>query len=283
MNRPSADVIATVLFLVIAPLALVAAWVATSFSWWLAVIGVVAFSILCGVAGANLIFRHFENTPSQDADWEDTARRLAHEIKNPLSPIQLSMENLAKAHALQTPDFDQILKESTEAVLQEVARIRRTVDRFAVQRTFAQPNKGLLDMRQVVSHVVTLMSESAPGLRYQAPSDAVLVWGDRDQLTQVVVNVIKNAVEAGSPGSPIDIDLALVNEKATLTVRDQGPGLSTWMKSRAFSTNFSTKEQGSGLGLAISNRIIEAHGGSIRFATGDGDGASIVISLPSRT
>ena len=231
--------------------------------------------------GARSVVRDEERV----AAWKDIARTLAHEIKNPLSPIQVSVENIKKAYDRGLQDFDEILQESTTAVLEEVGRLRRIVDDFGEFAQLPSPKKNALNLRDVGEHVRNLLSGEDAQIRLIAPPHALNVLGDRDQLTQVFINLVKNAIEATkentSQRAEIDIELRQTAQCTEIVISDNGPGLSTMAKEEAFTPNFTTKRKGSGLGLAIVERIVDAHSGQVRFTTQQDGGAAILISLPT--
>jgi signal transduction histidine kinase len=229
------------------------------------------------------------------AAWREAARRIAHEIKNPLAPIRASIETLRRLRAREDPAFDGYFDEATSTVLQEVRRVASIVDEFSRYARIAPPRPGEVDPVEVARHVVGLFAtsdEPAPGdpqprLALVA-SPCGLVRADREQLIQVLVNLVKNALEAtrakdGQPAGHVRVEVEPAGPDAIrFVVRDDGPGVDPGLMSRLFEPYASTKQGGTGLGLAIAQRIAVEHGGAIAYARGPRGGAVFRVILPRR-
>ncbi len=198
------------------------------------------------------------------AAWQEVARRLAHEIKNPLTPIRMSLETLLAASQRGPVDerFMGIFKESAHAVLEEVDRLKRIVDEFSQFARLPRPSLAPLNLSEAVQQVMSLYSPH-DGLRYVAELEpGLMVMGDRDQLTQVLVNLVKNAEEAmGSTGGAVTVKTLGAGAQIVLEVADSGPGIPPDLKDRIFEPYVTSKPQGTGLGLAIAMRIAQEHDG----------------------
>jgi len=232
------------------------------------------------------------------AAWRDIARRIAHEIKNPLTPIKMAMETLRKTHARKHPDFDEIFDESTKTVLEETARLERIVTEFSRFARMPRPKAESLDVLDVVERVVSMhdlpaaaatLPEAAKGVRVElAPNDAPLpnVRADREQLTQVFVNLVQNACDAarekqGETGGRVSVRVERIdNDGVRVVVADNGPGIPPDARVAVLEPYYTTKSHGTGLGLAIVDRIVSDHGGTV--ALGDSaelGGAEVTITL----
>jgi two-component system, NtrC family, nitrogen regulation sensor histidine kinase NtrY len=215
------------------------------------------------------------------AAWQEVARRLAHEIKNPLTPIQMSLETLIAAHDAQHPEFQRLFKESAGAVLEEVARLRRIVDEFSRFARLPKPQLQPVDLSELASSVLSLYSSPREGVALTHSLEPGLqVRADRDQLTQVVLNLLKNAEEAISAKGRIQLRTRSVNGAALLEVEDSGPGIKPEQRAKVFEPYFTTKEGGTGLGLAIASRICIEHGGKLEVDNAPQGGAVFTLSLP---
>jgi nitrogen fixation/metabolism regulation signal transduction histidine kinase len=215
------------------------------------------------------------------AAWQEVARRLAHEIKNPLTPIKMSLETLMAASAAKSPRFDALFKESAVLVLEEVERLRRIVDEFSRFARLPKPQLAPLDLSELVQQVLALSASPPPGIELAvAPSPGLRVQADRDQLTQVLVNLIKNACEAIPKGGRIDVRVAREGAFAAVSVQDTGPGIKPEDRGRILEPYFTTKEGGTGLGLAIAARICQEHGGRLDVGGEVGQGAKFTVFLP---
>ncbi|MEM9067864.1 MAG: ATP-binding protein [Myxococcota bacterium] len=217
------------------------------------------------------------------AAWREVARRIAHEIKNPLQPIQMEIETMRKLHQRKHPDFDVEFQGSTQVILDEVKRLNTMVTEFSRFARLPRPTPVALDLREIVDHVVSL--HGSGGAELAVDVDSVVVRADREQLTQVLVNLVQNAADAaearhGSHGGSVQIRLEPTDDGARLEVADNGTGIDEANRMRIFEPYFTTKSKGTGLGLAIVHRIIGDHGGSIDVEDGIDGGAAFVIQLP---
>ena len=216
------------------------------------------------------------------AAWQEVARRLAHEIKNPLTPIRMSLETLLAASQRGQLDdrFKNLFTESARAVLEEVDRLKRIVDEFSQFARLPRPELKLHDLAEVVQPVMNLYA-AHDGIAFDVQLErGGQVNVDRDQLTQVLVNLVKNAEEAmvGRTGT-IRVRVKVTND-VTLEVEDEGPGIPGELKARLFEPYVTTKPQGTGLGLAIAQRIVQEHGGRLDIADGSTGGALFRLVLP---
>lgn len=219
------------------------------------------------------------------AAWQEVARRLAHEIKNPLTPIKMSLETLLAAGKQGHPKFEQLFLESAGAVLEEVERLRRTVDEFSQFARLPKPKLEPLSLTQLVQQLMQLYApHGEPEVRYRldaAPD--VMVLGDRDQLTQVAVNLVKNAEEAmATTGGTVTVRVVRDGSQALLEVEDEGPGVPDSARARIFEPYVTSKAHGTGLGLAIAARIAEEHSGELKLTSPPGAGARFTLRLPGR-
>ena len=228
------------------------------------------------------------------AAWREIARRIAHEIKNPLSPIQISIETLRKAKDREHKDFDALFAELTATVLEEVQRMKRIVSEFSDFARMPAPRPQSIDLSELVGQVVLLMRDSAPeGTRVTFDSRGPeVVQADPDQLRQSVLNLVKNALEAvesdpgrlAKGGGQVHVALGRGEGGVRLSVADDGPGMNQETRQRIFTPYFTTKTSGkavgTGLGLPIVQRIVEEHGGNIHVESTPGVGTRFEVWLP---
>lgn len=216
------------------------------------------------------------------AAWQEVARRLAHEIKNPLTPIRMSLETLLAAGAEDSPHFRQLFRESAGVILEEVERLRRIVDEFSRFARLPKPKLEPFALAPWLGQVLSLYGAPRPGIQLERNlSLEVSVRGDRDQLTQVLVNLLKNAEEAIAGPGRIEVRALQAGAEVAIEVEDNGPGIPAELRARIFEPYFTTKSGGSGLGLAIAARICQEHGGrlEVRGATADPSGRGAVFTL----
>ncbi|CAN5907986.1 hypothetical protein BH11MYX3_BH11MYX3_37570 [soil metagenome] len=220
------------------------------------------------------------------AAWQEIARRLAHEIKNPLTPIQMAMDTLRKTWKKQHPEFGEILEESTTTVLQEADRLKHIVSEFSDFARMPKPEFGRIDLNEVVRSAMTLYQEAAPVEVHLA--ELPELDADKAKTHQIVLNLVENARDAISKRSDgkiiVSTRLGEAGDRAFLTIEDNGPGVPTEIKDKVFAPYFTTKHAkgGTGLGLAIVHRIVSDHGGRISITDAKGGGARFTIELPLR-
>ncbi len=230
------------------------------------------------------------------AAWRDVARRLAHEIKNPLTPIQLSAERLRR-HFSGAPDQTlALVSECTDAIITEVEALKGLVDEFAQFARLRGPRLVPADLNRLVEETLQLYAGVLKhgSLRFERDAGKLPpVRLDAEQIRQVIINLIDNAMEAlGGPsaalrpsGRPATITVRTAFDAGEglirLVVSDNGPGVPPADREKLFMPYYSTKGRGSGLGLAIVRRIVAEHGGSIGVADAQPSGTSFTVELPA--
>jgi two-component system nitrogen regulation sensor histidine kinase NtrY len=211
----------------------------------------------------------------------EIARRVAHEIKNPLAPIRAAVETLRRLRARSDPAFDEYFDEATRTVLDEVARISNIVTEFTKFARLPPPAPAPMKLLETARSVVVLHSSGGTQVTLAGDAEIDLV-ADRDQVVQVLTNLIQNALDAvRSVAEPrVTVSVERRDDRAVFRVRDNGPGVSDEVKQRLFEPYLTTKPEGTGLGLAIVQRIVVEHGGDIELVTPPEGGAEFVVSLP---
>jgi len=217
--------------------------------------------------------------------WREVAKRIAHEIKNPLTPIQLSTQRLRKKFAERAPDVASAFDECTRTIIQEVEGLRNLVDEFSRFARMPTPHPRAGDLNAVVRQVGQLYGGAQAGVKLSMELDEALpaVSLDPDHLKRALINLVDNAISAmGEEGGELVIGTRhLPTEgRVQLTVADTGPGFPPEDRDRAFLPYYSTKRSSGGLGLAIVHRIVLEHGGEIRIEDNEPRGARLVIVLP---
>ena len=231
------------------------------------------------------------------AAWRDVARRLAHEIKNPLTPIQLSAERMRRHFATAPPPTVSLVGECTDAIITEVEALKGLVDEFAQFARLRGPRLVPTSLNQLIDETLALytgvLQQSRVRFDRQFAADLPAVRVDAEQIRQVVLNLIDNALEAlGGPGAPArpsgappTIAIATSHDRRNglvrIVVSDNGPGVPAADRDKLFMPYYSTKGRGSGLGLAIVRRIVVEHGGGIEAGEADPSGTVFTIELPA--
>ncbi len=217
------------------------------------------------------------------AAWGEVARKLAHEIKNPLTPIQLSAQRVRKAFLKSDPEFERILSECTRAIVDEVEALKNLVDEFAQFARLPAANLAPTSLNDVIEQALSLYDGLFTGVTIERRlgEDLPLLRLDADQMKRVVINLVDNAISATEKKGHVTIatELDRGQSRVRLAVSDDGPGVADADRDRLFVPNFSTKRRGSGLGLAIVSRIVQEHHGLIRVEANQPRGARFVVEL----
>src|SRR5687767_630512 len=211
------------------------------------------------------------------------ARQIAHEIKNPLTPIRLGVQHLRRARTDPRIDFDRVLDENVTRILSEIDRldeIARAFSRYGSAPAELPPPEAV-DIAAILRDVVALEKMGIGGVEWalDGVDEPVFAQTRADELRDVLLNVFENARLARA--RRVSVSLTSREGSALIEVNDDGSGISTAALPRVFEPHFSTRTTGSGLGLAISRRLLESWGGSIRIASEEGEGASVVLTLRS--
>ena len=217
--------------------------------------------------------------------WREVARRIAHEIKNPLTPIQLSAERLRRRYASFLDGDGAILDKCTSTIIKQVEELKNLVNEFSQFARLPAAEPTLNDLNEIVREALFLFKEGHKGINFQFHRGEIpLLELDRDQIKRVLINLLDNAVAAVVEKGEIKIS-TLYNPSsgvALLEVADDGCGLAPEARARIFDPYFSTKEEGTGLGLAIVSAIVADHRGHIRVRPNEPKGTRFIIELPVR-
>ena len=216
------------------------------------------------------------------AAWREVARRIAHEVKNPLTPIALSAQRLKRRYAEQLNE--PVFNECTQMIIDHVDLIRNLVNEFSTFARFPAANPEPNQLSEIVEETLALFREGHPEIHFTLTADEVLpsLNLDRQQIKQALINLVGNAVTALKDKGRIMISLSKdsILSLVRLEVADDGPGIPDQDKIRLFEPNFSTKAGGMGLGLTIVNSIVSDHKGMIRVVDNQPKGTKFIVELP---
>jgi nitrogen fixation/metabolism regulation signal transduction histidine kinase len=225
----------------------------------------------------------------KQAAWREVARRVAHEIKNPLTPISLSAERIQRHLDRAKPDDPTsaaLMRSCAETIASAVETVRQLVDEFSTLARFPVAKPQPADINEVIENALSMFNGRLDGigLHKVLASDLPRVMADSEAIKRAVANLVDNAAEAlhGSLVREIEISTTLVasRDAVEITVADTGHGVTRELKERLFLPYFSTKKRGTGLGLAIVSRIVEDHHGSIRVEENHPVGTRFIVELP---
>ena len=219
------------------------------------------------------------------AAWRELARRLAHELKNPLFPLQLTVENLVRARQLPAAEFDEVFNECTQTLSMEIDNLKTIIGRFSDFSKMPKPELERIDARDVVGRVHALYaisSEDGPKINLETDVDdrPMPLMVDPELLHRALSNLVLNAKDAMPEGGTVTISTHPKGDAVELRVADTGLGLTPEECERLFTPYYTTKQHGTGLGLAIVQSVVADHAGTITVESLAGHGATFVITLP---
>jgi two-component system nitrogen regulation sensor histidine kinase NtrY len=220
------------------------------------------------------------------AAWRELARRLAHELKNPLFPLQITIENLQRARHASPEQFDEVFRESTSTLLAEVGHLKTIIGRFSDFAKMPAPQLEAVNINQLAREVLQLFDAQlqAPGrpavkAMLELASDAGEVPADPDQLRRALHNLVLNALDAMPHGGRLVVRTSRHDNKVAIEISDDGEGLTPEECDRLFTPYYTTKQHGTGLGLAIVQSVVSDHKGTITVHSELGKGATFRIEL----
>ena len=219
------------------------------------------------------------------AAWRELARRLAHELKNPLFPLQLTVENLTRAHESSPQMFEEIFKESTATLLAEINNLKSTIGRFSEFSRMPQPHFQSVNLNEIARQVIRVFQaqlQAGPKIdcRLGLDDNLVPVAADPDLLHRAISNLVLNAMDAMPKGGTLTLRTYKEDDRVRLEVGDSGTGLNPEECQRLFTPYYTTKQHGTGLGLAIVQSIISDHHGRVRVDSRPGQGTRFILELP---
>ena len=251
-------------------------------------VGAIAAFWLSGIA-ARILARDLElarievRRAERVIAWGEMARQVAHEIKNPLTPIRLGVQHLRRARSDPRVDFDRVLDENVSRILAEIDRLDKTAQAFTRYATVPEelPPPEDIDVAAILRDVVSLEKMGIGGVEWtlEGAEKPLFAKARKDELRDVLLNMFENARLARA--RHVRVALSRMERSAHVEIRDDGAGIARDALPRVFEPHFSTRTTGSGLGLAISRRLIESWGGNIAIASEEGQGARVSITLQS--
>jgi nitrogen fixation/metabolism regulation signal transduction histidine kinase len=222
------------------------------------------------------------------AAWRELARRLAHELKNPLFPLQITVENLIRAREVAPGEFDEIFKESTSTLLAEISNLKAIIGRFSDFSKMPKPQLQSVSLNELVRKVAALhgpqLKEASNPITLTLSLDDALteIPLDPDLMHRVVSNLVLNAIDAMPQGGTLTLQTRDAGERARLEISDTGTGLTAEERDRIFTPYYTTKQHGTGLGLAVVQSVVSDHRGTISVNSETGRGTTFIIDLPKR-
>lgn len=217
----------------------------------------------------------------RESAWKEMAKQVAHEIRNPLTPMKLSIQHLNQAFRDKAQDLEEIFNEVTKTVTDQIDSLSRIAGEFANFARMPHRTYERITIAELLTDSIALFKEIKE-IEFQSnfsDTDAQIL-ADRDELRRVFINVIKNAIQAIEGSGRIEVGLIISGARCKISFKDTGPGIPDSIIERVFEPNFSTKTEGMGLGLAVSKRIIEEINGEMRISSSQGEGTTVEMVLP---
>jgi two-component system nitrogen regulation sensor histidine kinase NtrY len=219
------------------------------------------------------------------AAWRELARRLAHELKNPLFPLQLTVENLLRAREQGQQQFDETFRESVATLLSEISNLKTIIARFSDFSKMPQPHFHPVQLSELIHDVAKLhqaqLENANLAFHFDLAESLQPIAADPDLLHRALSNLVLNAIEAMPQGGTLRLRTRYETNSASIEISDTGKGLSPEECSRLFTPYYTSKAQGTGLGLAIVQSIVSDHGGRISVRSQQGHGTTFIIDLPA--
>lgn len=221
------------------------------------------------------------------AAWRELARRLAHELKNPLFPLQLTVENLVRARAQSPEEFEEVFRESSQTLLAEISNLKGIINRFSEFSKMPQPQLQSVQINEIVRGVAQLFQaqfespeRGAISCVLELDRDLQPIAADPELLHRALSNLVLNAMDAMPNGGRLTLRTRSESDNVIIEVADTGTGLTPEESARVFTPYYTSKQHGTGLGLAIVQSVISDHGGRISVHSEPGKGTTFVIELP---
>ncbi len=220
----------------------------------------------------------------RESAWRDMARQIAHEIKNPLTPMQLSIQMLLRAWENKDPDFDSRLRETGKTLIEQIEVLRRIAEQFGEFAKIPQPKEVLINLPKKIRSIVNLFKNSEnTEIITNIPDEEIIIKADEEFINRIFVNLIKNSLQAipNDRQGKIEIGIKPGDKKVIVYVKDNGVGISDEIKDKLFTPHFTTKSSGMGIGLNMVKNLVEAMNGKVWFESNkDEEGVTFFVEFP---
>jgi nitrogen fixation/metabolism regulation signal transduction histidine kinase len=219
----------------------------------------------------------------RDVAWREMAKQVAHEIKNPLTPMKLSIQYLEKSVKSNPEAATGMIERVSATLIEQINNLNQIANEFSNFATMPKASNEKIIINEIVEAIHDLFRKREDmDIQMTEPIDDLFVFADRNHLVRILNNILKNAIQAIPTDKKgiIKMSLSKIGDMAVISVKDNGTGIPEHMKDKVFTPNFTTKSSGTGLGLAISANMIESFNGTIYFETEDGVGTEFFVEIP---
>ena len=213
--------------------------------------------------------------------WKEMAKQVAHEIKNPLTPMKLSVQQLVASYSDKKTEFDEILKKLSQAILNQIDNLSLIASEFSSFAKMPSLKLEEFDLIPIIIDTIHLFGEEEADIQFVSEEEKINVESDSSQMRRMFINLIRNSIQAGA--SKIEINLSTKDNFAIIYMKDNGSGIPLENRSKIFETNFTTKEKGLGLGLKLIKRFIENTGGDIKLSSSSSEETVFELKMPIKS
>jgi nitrogen fixation/metabolism regulation signal transduction histidine kinase len=210
--------------------------------------------------------------------WKEMAKQVAHEIKNPLTPMKLAVQQLIISYKDKNKNFDNIFKKVSTTLLNQIESLSQIATEFSRFARMPNYNMEELDLLPVLHDVINLFMEEKVEINIESSVETAIIEADKVQLRRLFINLIRNSIQAQADS--INVDISVKRTKLTVSVEDNGTGIPDQYKDKIFEANFTTKEKGMGIGLKIAKRFMESIKGDIILVESSEKGTNFEIIIP---
>ena len=234
--------------------------------------------------GFNLMTKELQKNQIELAEleregaWKEMAKQVAHEIKNPLTPIKLAIQQLIASHKDKSKDFDKIFKKVTKTTLNQIDNLGQIASEFSSFAKMPSIKLEKLDVVPIINDTTNLFTDDKINIDFDSEASEAIVEADTSQLRRMLINMIRNSIQANA--TDITIRLKAKDDNYSLIIVDNGEGISYEIKDKIFDINFTTKEKGMGLGLKLARRFLEGVNGKIHLVESGSSGTTFEITIP---
>ncbi len=238
------------------------------------------------VSAYNSMIDELENSAAalaaneRESAWREMAKQVAHEIKNPLTPMRLTVQSFERKFNPEDPDIHEKVKEFSSTMIQQIDTMGSIASAFSTYANMPAQKDETLNLVKISKLALDIFNEEF--IRFISNEKEIIVKLDRTQLIRILTNLVKNAIQSVSETENPKIDVSVISENnnAIITVTDNGMGIPEMNKPKIFEPKFTTKSSGMGLGLAMVKNIVETYNGSISFTSEEGKGTSFIVTFP---
>lgn len=214
----------------------------------------------------------------RESAWKEMAKQVAHEIKNPLTPMKLSVQQLITAHNDKSPKFDSIFEKITSTIISQIEILKNIASEFSNFARMPRVNIEKMNAVESIRDTLNLFADEKKLISFKCNEKEIFINADQDQLKRTIVNLVRNSIQAGA--NTINTELSLMDNSCEIRISDDGQGISKENFEKVFEDNFTTKQRGMGLGLSMAKRFIGVLGGTILVEKSSPEGTTILITIP---